>query len=68
VKVLTAVAESLLPFINGPLRSEPVKMILAAHLLNAKRYDKRFPQIFLLPQSVKTFKAGIFPQNKKMIL
>jgi len=47
----TAVTESLLPFINGPPRLKLVNWFLAAHLLNAKRYNKRSPQILQFPQS-----------------
>ena len=57
VKKLTAVTEYLLPFINGPPRLKFTDWFLAAHLLNAKRYDKRSPQILHLPQSANFFKA-----------
>jgi len=59
VKKFAAVTESLLPFINGPSRLSFVNKLLTAHLLNAKRYNKRFSQIFHLPDPANFFKAKV---------
>jgi len=63
-KQLAAVTESLLPFINGPPLLKFDNVFRAAHLLNAKRYDKRFPQIFRFPQSANSFEAEVVPALK----
>jgi hypothetical protein len=59
-KKWATVTEPLLPFINGPLR---LKLVY-----NAKsRCNKRPPQIFRLPQSANSFKAGgMFHRNHIM--
>ena len=36
--------------------------------IDAGRYDKRYPQIFQLPQSANYFKAGSFLQKQNLIL
>src|SRR6056297_4137155 len=66
VKKLSAVTESLLPFIKGPPRLKHVNRFFAAHLLNAKRYDKRSPQILRFLQSANFFKAEDFFSNNKL--